>query len=192
MHNGILSKYKTSRDAKLSDTRRFIAEWADPMIAKHGSIPKSELEREIYGSAICIMQRDGAINRYGNGWVKHFGCWFSNEYAWDAPGRWSGYSKSTASDYILDMPDDGSDGIRTIVANRTADDDTADLIASRIYQLIDVLPLNTPDYVCYEDMQLYDDMLMNLISEDEFLEMCTGETLLNLYTWAAKENYYLA
>ena len=189
MHNGVLSKYKTSRKAEKSDTRRFIDEWANPQIAKHGSIPVVSLESEIWGSAVCIMDKTGNIQTYGNGWTSHYGCKFSNEYAWDAPGRWDKYSTSgnwgkysTSGIGLVDYEDS------EVIINRGADDDTADLLASMLYQIADDLPLNTPDLVAYQDMHLYDDMLAGQLDEGEFLECCSGESLVFLYGWAVRND----
>ena len=194
MHNGILSAYRTTKDSAKSDTRRFVEEFCNVKIAKHGSIPTSDLEKEIVGNAICLMDKSGNISRYGSRWVEYFGCWFSNEYAWDAPVKyptrvkskpsWWAYSADDYSDFSVRDSDDWY--------GRPEDDYCADLVASRLMILADDLPLATPDHVYYQDLDLWDELLSGTLQVEDFLGVCSADTLLNLYTWAASEGYTLS
>lgn len=190
MHNGILSAYRTTKDSAKSDTRQFVETFCNPLISEHGSIPKKELEQEIYGSAILIMQRDGGMNRYGSGWNCFDGCYYSNEYAWDCPTYASKYVSSTAasqygyaagesySKYISDDYEDSA------VRDSNRDASVSQSMAEVLSSCVDVLPFNDSGYIAYEDIGLQDELLEDEISAHDFLEYCTGDTLLYMYTWA--------
>jgi predicted glutamine amidotransferase len=186
MHNGILSKYRTSGKANKSDTRTFIDKFCNPLISKHGSIPRNELENEIYGNAIAIMQKDGTINTYGSSWLERYGCKFSNTYAWDSGESWksyssiynnSSYSSSKTRDSIdtpVDMGDSGTYGL-------------LGTIYYRLYEIADMLPVQDYSYVAYEDLDLQDSLIADEIDCYKFLNQCTEETLLELYTYACNQ-----
>jgi hypothetical protein len=187
MHNGILSKYRTSGKAAKSDTRMFIETFCNPAIEKHGSIPRKDLEREITGNAICIMQRDGVINTYGDSWLSRYGCQFSNTYAWDS-GDWQGVTKYyTGSSKVRDSID------YTDVNGPVdmADFDTNGLLGTlyyRLYEVADMLPVHDYAYVAYEDLDLQDSVVAGEIDCYSFLNACSEETLLELYTFACNQN----
>ena len=194
MHNGILHKYTPeNRHGEKSDTRLFVEQFCNPKISKHGSIPIALLEAEILGNAICIMQSDGVISRYGSRWSEHDGLYFSNEYAWDAPS--SSYTMDTIlpdrgyrrskRDYPAYIADD-------LVQERLPAEDSeylADSIHWALLHLVDILPFNDCSYIAYEDINLQDELLENEISPNEFLELCQAETMLHLYTWSVANGY---
>lgn len=204
MHNGILSKYRTAPDAEESDTRRFIREFCNPLISKHGSIPRALLEPAITGNKICIGQRDGTISRYGSGWLEYFGCYFSNTYAWDAPDRWSdlrdwacGLQGNTRKylpkmDYSIDSEDFDHD-TDTEDFERWSEDTALDLharIYARLIEVSDLLPWSTLwDYIAASDGELYTDLLDGYLDEVDFLACASADTTLNLYSWAVKVGY---
>lgn len=187
MHNGILSKYRTDRKAKESDTTRFVSEFCNPLISKHGSIPKATLEAEIIGSKVCIMQPNGVITRYGGEWQKHSGMYFSNNYAWDSPYYMSEW-KSAKSVITGDFDD-------AELSELYFDRDPAPLaddITCRLLAVADMLPVNTPDYIYYDDLNLWDDLQAGLLHIDDFLCCCSTDTLLELYTVAVAQNLIAA
>jgi hypothetical protein len=191
MHNGVLSAYAPKdRKSNKSDTRNFVDTFCNPMISKHGSIPKVALEREIWGSTICLMARDGVISRYGSGWSEHYGLFFSNEYAWDSPTyeRWNaGYG--SISTYASDTPivDSGS-----IWESYEFSPTVTEQMLWSLQELADLLPLNDASYIAYEDMPLQDELLDCLITVDDFLEFCTDETLHHLHKWGVDQNLIAA
>jgi hypothetical protein len=178
MHNGILSKYRTSRTDTDSDTKRFVDTFCNPQVQQHGSIPTAALESEIEGSAICLMLPDGIIKRYGGGWSNHFDLWFSNEYAWDAPGKYSkGYARYIDDDY------------GDVSVTQVSGVPMADAVFSLLIGLEDVLPFNDCTYIAYDDLSMADDVLDNHMTARDFIECCTDETMLHLYTWAVINGY---
>ncbi len=182
MHNGMLSKYRTSKTDKISDTRKFIDTFCNPLISEHGSIPTAKLEEEIWGNTICLMQKDGEINRYGSGWTKHDGNFFSNEYAWDSPTYQSKYGISDylGSDYPLYTKEE--------LAVESSDY-LSESMLDVLLQVTDILPFNDVGYVAYSDVELQDEILDGEITPKDFLEFCSAETLLLMYTWAAQHNH---
>lgn len=198
MHNGILSDYipnKFDKRRDMSDTRVFIRDFVNPMINFYGSVPKARLMDEIGGNAILLMDKAGNINRYGEGWVQHNGCWFSNEYAWDAPGKyWSGIHGS----YEIDR-----NGVMISGDPRQADDFAARTIKPRskplyndwelghesrmeiieeLTPLAPLLPINDCHVVAFDDWDIADEAIY---SKDyliyDFLYDCTNATLISLY-----------
>lgn len=177
MHNGILSKYRTSPDADKSDTREFIDRFCNPLIKKHGSIPRKPLEQEIYGNAICIMQRDGVIQTYGDSWLTRYGCQFSNTYAWDSAEKVSAYvNKNSYIDDDFDAMSWRSYSAESCMAT----------IYHRLSTVVDCLPFYDYSHVMSDDLDLHDSLLDGTIDEMRFLQQCTDETLLELYTVAAR------
>lgn len=198
MHNGILGDYTPiGKDIKkdMSDTRVFIRDFVNPMINFYGSVPKARLTDEIGSNAILLMDKVGNINRYGVGWVQHGGCWFSNEYAWDAPGKyWSGFDKSKSGnplqgeDIWSDWQDDDY-GVRTLKPRvRTLENDwqlghEARLeIIDALTPLAPLLPINDSSVVAYDDWEIADEAIY---SKDylvyDFLYDCSNATLISLY-----------
>ena len=189
MHNGILSKDRTDKNATESDTTRFVAEFCNPLIAKHGSIPVSALEQEIIGSKICLMQKCGTINRYGGDWLEYDGNYYSNTYAWDYPLdksslSMSRYGSRRSWDDIVDMADDGT---ITVEINRDYSL-IADNIVDALIPVCQDLPLSTPDHIYYDDMALWDMLLAGELCEQDFIECCCNETLLELYSIAIRDS----
>jgi hypothetical protein len=190
MHNGILSAYRTSKDDVKSDTRNFVETFCNPLIKKHGSVPKTALEQEIFGSTICLMNKDGSINRYGSGWVKYSGSFYSNEYAWDSPTYSAAYSSKVQSnlvstrrpDYIFDDVDRGFQDESIL----------AEAMLGLLEQCTDILPYTDPSYVSYDDIWLQDQIGLEAISGQEFIEYCSAETLLLMYTWAVSQGHITA
>jgi hypothetical protein len=188
MHNGILSKYRTSGKAEKSDTRMFIEKFCNPRIVQNGSIPRKDLEKEIYGNAICIMQRDGVINTYGDSWLKRYGCEFSNTYAWDSAESMARYSSNSGKyGYLSSAVTDRVDNTPVDMA----DFETNGLLGTmyyRLYEIADMLPIHDYSYIAYEDLDLQDSFLAEEIDCYSFLNACTDETLLELYTLACNQN----
>lgn len=202
MHNGVLGKYTKLVDAKgtKSDTRLFVETFCNRMISEHGSIPVAELESEITGSAVCIMQPDGTINRYGRGWNQYAGSWFSNTYAWDHPEyttTWDSYGTSDyASEYwkqyydgeeseeceVIDFAD------RSSYKLESKDDSCGAELLRRLDPWADELPLNNLDFVAYDDADIHDALMAGYIDASEFLALCSADTLCNLYGYAAAHN----
>jgi hypothetical protein len=182
MHNGVLGKYATPKGAKKSDTVNFVETFCNKQIAEHGSIPRAALEKEITGNAICIMLPDGNISRYGHGWNQYDGAWFSNSYAWDKPGT-TKYLTRAYSDYTeYEWSDYGGKSYDYVAG---ADDATGTILADRLEPISDSLPLNVPDYISYDDMDIYDDLQAGTIDADTFVYSCSSTTLANLYAYAA-------
>lgn len=197
MHNGILSAYRTDKGAAKSDTRLFIETFANPVIAKHGSIPKKKLEKEIVGNAMAIMARDGVISTYGNTWPEHYGLRFSNEYAWDAPYDYTKtivpFRKNTTTKYI---------------SSKTYDSYRADdILRQELYAVADSLPLQTSHEIAYQDLALLDYLNASYNALDsfdewglsdeydlavEFIEGCSAESLVSLYTYCVKHGIIAA
>jgi hypothetical protein len=186
MHNGILSKYRTTAKAQKSDTRQFIDKFCNPQIAKHGSIPRKELESEIYGNAIAIMHKSGIISTYGDSWLQRYGCQFSNTYAWDS-GDW----KSVTS-YDIGVSSYQSSKVRSATSvTDMADFENSGLTGTiyyRLYDIADMLPLYDYSHIAYKDLDLQDSLLSGEIDCYKFLNLCTEETLLELYTVACNDN----
>jgi len=186
MHNGILSKYRTSGSAPKSDTRQFIDQFCNPAIAQHGSIPRKALEAEIYGNAIAMMLPDGVIKTYGDSWLTRYGCQFSNTYAWDS-GQWSSYG----SKYVNTSSYGSSKTRDSLGIVDMADFDTSGLLGTiyqRLYDIADMLTLYDYTHIAYEDLDLQDALLKDEIDCYKFLSACTEETLLELYTDACNQN----
>lgn len=82
-HNGILEL--TSDGAKnYSDTMKFIADYLSLIIRNFDWYKDKRsvklIERLIDGSRLAIMDKNGAINLLGKGWIKaEDGCWYSND-----------------------------------------------------------------------------------------------------------------
>lgn len=82
-HNGILEL--TSDGAKnYSDTMKFIADYLSLIIRNFDWYKDKRsvklIERLIDGSRLAIMDKNGAINLLGKGWIKDkSGCWYSND-----------------------------------------------------------------------------------------------------------------
>lgn len=186
MHNGVLSKYAPDKSAKHSDTRQFVDQFCNKMIAKHGSIPRADLEKEIVGNAICIMQRDGTVNRYGSSWLEYEGSWYSNTYAWDYPETTAYQWRDLYGDYdsIADMSGDGD-----YISYSAGSDATGDYILDKLLPIVDSLPLNVPDYISYDDMHLWDELLAGYMDEYDFLGSCTATTLVAIYSYAVDRGY---
>jgi hypothetical protein len=186
MHNGILTKYRTTSKANKSDTREFIDKFCNPMIRQHGSIPRGKLESEIVGNAIAIMQRDGTINTYGDSWLERYGCQFSNTYAWDS-GSWSGFYSSSGLTSSWDTSEYASSRTRDSGPVDMGDTELKGLLGTiyhRLYDIADMLPCSNYAYVAYEDLDLQESLIADEIDNYKFLALCTEETLLELYTFA--------
>ena len=176
MHNGILTKYRTDKSAADSDTARFVKTFCNPLIAKHGSIPRKQLEHEITGNAIAIMQKDGVIKTYGHSWVNRYSCDFSNTYAWDSAESVAAYKSYNTHAAAQNFVSDTYCG--SVVTE----------IYLRLAPVVDLLPLTDCSYVSYADLQLCDDIANGYIEPRDFLESCSEETLLELYTYAVGYN----
>ena len=177
MHNGILSGYTpVDRDGALSDTQIFVKTYLNKMI-ELGPIDVPKLEEEIAGNALAILEPDGDLRLYGKGrWVEHYGLKFSNTYAWDAPVSYK--TRSTLADLAdYDWRD-----------NVASDTDVDKYMLDELFCIIDSLPLELPEMYSAVDMQLQDDLLNGFVSEWDVIEMCTAETLTNLYKYAARHN----
>ncbi len=193
MHNGILSKYRTSGKAEKSDTRVFIEKFCNPQIIQNGSIPRKQLEREITGNAICIMQRDGVINTYGDSWLTRYGCEFSNTYAWDSAESMQKYSSSKIgylSSAVADRVDNTPEKWPSVPAGDWEFESHGLLgtIYYRLYEIADMLPIHDYSYIAYEDLNLQDAFCADEIDCYSFLNACSDETLLELYTLACNQN----
>jgi predicted glutamine amidotransferase len=186
MHNGVLSAYRTGKDDARSDTRRFVEEFCNTLIKQHGSVPRAAMEGEILGSTICLMQKDGTINRYGSGWTNYEGCYFSNEYAWDCPTYTSKYYTPSRSIVSYAASFDDEDG------DYSVGDFNVDLATDIILDLemvSDMLPYNDPTYIDYADVDITEQLLSDQLSPSEYFELCSPKTLLSLYRYAAVNQY---
>lgn len=178
MHNGILTKYRTSKGSDKSDTRRFVEEYLNPLMkSSGGTLPRAAIEQESAGNALLHMSRSGLFTFFGSSWVEHYGLKFSNEYAWDSPGQ---YPVWTGTDLPVDMD-------RKYVGGSLSWE-----ILSALVSVSDVLPINDVSFIAYEDIDLQDRVLSEELSVDTFLERASDETLLMLYTWAANHQYLVA
>jgi hypothetical protein len=182
MHNGILRAYSTGLKAEISDTRKFIDEFCNPRISQHGSIPVAELEKEIVGNRIAIMQTDGTINRYGDEWLEYDGNHYSNSYAWDMPGKYSGFSMGSA----LAQRHCVSEDFETSPAF-----EADQILFDRLSRVLDSLPLFDYGITAAGDYELQDALMMGEIDEYAFLESCQSETLVNLYAAAIRAGEYM-
>ena len=193
MHNGILTKYRTDRKSKVSDTWRFVREFCDPLISRYGSVPRAKLEKEIVGSKVAVMLPDGNITLYGGDWIDVDGCKFSNTYAWEDPNavhvptnrNWY-YSPRDHAPYI-----DG-DVFEPWHFEYDHDLDTEEYGSAHdafelLLEVVDDLPLNTPDYIDFTDMELYDGLLSGECDAIEFLEYCSTETINMLFNAAVAQ-----
>jgi hypothetical protein len=186
MHNGILGKYRTTKTAAKSDTRQFVEQFCNVQISQHGSVPKAALEAEIVGNAILIMLKDGSITKYGSGWNKFEGCYYSNEYAWDSPTYASKYAVKSKVQYAsrTAYPAYIADDYAPVRCRSGAEMLEEDML--RVCEnLVDILPFNDCSYMSYADIELQDELLEEEITAHDFLEFCDAETLLLMYTWAA-------
>jgi predicted glutamine amidotransferase len=178
MHNGVLSKYRVSTNVKdKSDTTRLVTEFINPMLSEHGAIVHAELEKEITGSKLAIMDRQGYIRTYGGLWTEHNGSEYSNTYAWDYPYTYATGSYSNKYNYA---------GVVSTSSTVIRADHLAEELLSRLWFIAEELPLYDYSLIAYEDISLQEELADGLIQAEDFLELCSHTTLLELYTEACK------
>lgn len=191
MHNGILTAFRTSSKSNKSDTSVFCESILNPMLENGGQIIAADIEQHLLGNRLCHMTRDNQIIRYGADWLEYEGCHYSNTYAWDAPG----YGLYDNARYAADSDSDAlwldDTGTLWYTVNREQSE-MSDLMLDRLAMVADMLPLNSYDHIASQDMQYLDGLLSGLIDEFEFLEMCSEETLLALYTVAVDQRLIAA
>lgn len=190
MHNGILSAFRTSSKSDKSDTSIFCESILNPMLAEHKAIMPAAIEQHLVGNRLCHLTRENKIERYGADWFEYEGCHYSNTYAWDAPGyTWPSYGVADHDTDDLIYSDDTGQVWYTV--NRQ-ESELSELMLMRLHDAADMLPLTNYDYVAAQDMEYLDAVLSGMIDAYEFLEMCSEETLLALYTVAVEHSLIAA
>lgn len=92
MHNGMISV--TEHDKTKSDTWHF-AQLIEEQVA-HGWLRnarfKTLCEMAIgQGNKLVFLDKEGFVFYNKHQGTEHYGSWFSNSYAWDAPGKYTSY-----------------------------------------------------------------------------------------------------
>jgi len=170
MHNGIMSKYNPPKDSNDSDTATFVKEYCNPDIAINGKLNLRFFEEAIRGQAIALMHKRGRITRHGSGWNTYAGCIFSNQYAWDSPNSWKPTKEYSYLEYT---------GVNDSLGYRSCDDMIDDFLYSKVYDL----PLENEDYIDKRDIQLFDQYWSTKIDEAQFIDDCSPETKINLFSY---------
>jgi hypothetical protein len=190
MHNGVFSKYRVNGKPKdKSDTTRFVNEFLEPMLSDNGKLVAATIEKEIIGSKLAIMDTRGNVELYGGTWTEHNGCLYSNTYAWDYPYSY-GYSKYGTHNAAMLGWQSGEELQETYADSmvRAEKTDLHDAMIDKLWSVAHLLPVDDNALIHYEDLSLFDALEMDEIDAYDFIESVSCNTLLELYTEAARLN----
>jgi hypothetical protein len=188
MHNGIFSKYRVKGQPKdKSDTTRFVSEFLEPMLAANGKLVPAEIEKEITGNKLAIMDTRGNVELYGGTWTDHGGCLYSNTYAWDYPYSYGSYSKYGTHNAALYGAMAGEEYQKTY-ADTLTKSDLHDSMIDKLWSTAHLLPVEDQSLVMYEDLPMHDRLLAGEMDIYSYLESLSSDSILELYTEAVRIN----
>ena len=182
MHNGIMNSYNPPKDSKDSDTATFVKEFCNPSIAVNGKLNLKLFESAMTGQVMALMHRHGRITRHGN-FHDYEGCYYSNHYAWDSPATWKYSDTKYPANYASNYPALPYHGVTDSVGYKSCDNMIDDFLYSAVFQL----PLETNEYVDHRDDDIYDDLWSYKIDASQFLEECSPETKINLFSYLVEK-----
>jgi hypothetical protein len=109
VHNGVFASWG---DHERSDTAELCQDILTPYIAQYGPAVlgsdafRQWAEKHLKGSAVVMFGPDGAVHRFGNAGLAIGERWYSNTYAWSAPGQSRWYGSWRGVDYTANDDDD--------------------------------------------------------------------------------------
>lgn len=191
MHNGILSAYTVGANKTMSDTRRFIETFLNPKIKTNAlDIAADVIEAEIVGNALAVIGPNAQTRLYGHSrWSEHYGCSFSNEYAWNAPKVNIKQFSSVKKPHTYAEFDDGETWAGYADALDYAEDDRTrigGLMLAEVYAVCDSIDFTDYSLYAASDSLLCEQYIAGALTEFDLLDVVNADTLIGMYTQAVR------